>query len=67
MTAPTVLLDWEGLKARGIMLSRTRIYVNMGKGLFPKPIRVSANRIAWLSDEIDRWIEARRAARDEAA
>ena len=27
------------------------------KGQFPKRIRVGENRVAWLRDEIDSWIE----------
>ena len=34
------------------------------QGNFPKRIRIGANRVAWLREEIDRWIEARVAARN---
>ena len=29
------------------------------KGSFPKRIRIGANRVAWVRQEIDSWIEAR--------
>ena len=33
------------------------------KGQFPKRIRIGENRIAWLKDEVDSWIEERVNAR----
>ncbi len=32
---------------------------------FPKPVRMSANSVAFVESEIDAWIEARIAERDE--
>ena len=29
------------------------------KGSFPKRVRIGANRVAWVRQEIDSWIEAR--------
>jgi prophage regulatory protein len=37
------------------------------KGQFPKRIRIGENRVAWLKDEIDSWIEERINARAEDA
>jgi len=34
------------------------------KGSFPKRIRIGANRVAWVRQEIDNWIEARLNARN---
>ena len=31
---------------------------------FPVPIRMSLNRVAWVENEVDAWLEARIAARD---
>ena len=33
------------------------------KGQFPKRIRIGANRVAWLRDEVETWIEDRINAR----
>ncbi len=33
-------------------------------GQFPKPIRLSARAIGWLRSDLDAWIEARVAQRD---
>lgn len=35
------------------------IYADMAKGLFPKAIKISQNRVAWLESEIDAWIAER--------
>jgi prophage regulatory protein len=34
------------------------------QGSFPKRVRVGANRVAWVRQEIDQWIEARMNARN---
>lgn len=40
-------------------LSRSSIYYLIGKGEFPRPICVGARAVAWIDDEINRWIEGR--------
>jgi len=40
-------------------LSVSSIYAAMAEGRFPKPIKTGANSVAWLSPEIDAWIDAR--------
>jgi len=40
-------------------ISRTSIYRLMQKGQFPKPIRLSANRVGWLAEDIDNWLQQR--------
>ena len=37
--------------------------INSPEGQFPKRIRIGENRVAWLKDEIDSWIEDRVNAR----
>jgi prophage regulatory protein len=36
-------------------------------GKFPKPVPISERRIAWVEEEINRWIEERAAKREKAA
>jgi prophage regulatory protein len=49
-------------------LSRTTLWRMAHKGTFPRPIKLSDNRIGWSLSAVDAWIEARRAdALDEAA
>jgi prophage regulatory protein len=66
MPAP-ILLSREDIKARGISYSRAQIYRKIKDGSFPPPVRLGENRIAWLSNEIDAWIEAIAAARNSEA
>lgn len=48
-------------------LSRSSIYQKIAEGTFPKPIRLSAHAVGWLSHEIDQWLEQRiRASRSAA-
>lgn len=47
-------------------LSRSRIYDLMGKGEFPKPVRLGSMSVAWSSLEIDNWIAQRLSQREES-
>lgn len=58
------LIDYEGLRAKGITLSRVQLWRNERDGKFPKRVRMSAARHAWVESEIDDFIAARIAARD---
>jgi prophage regulatory protein len=51
------LTDFVGLR-------RTQIQDLISKGRFPRPIKLSARRIAWLASEIAEWQAARIAERD---
>lgn len=48
-------------------LPDSSIYAEMAKGAFPKPVRLSANRVAWLEDDIAAWQAERLAERDQVA
>ena len=39
-----------------VTLSRTSIYNGIAAKTFPQPIRLSANRVAWVEKDIDGWI-----------
>jgi prophage regulatory protein len=60
------LLDRKDLRDRGIKFHRVHIDRLVKAGKFPRPIRVGANRLAWIESEISRWINERIAARDAA-
>jgi prophage regulatory protein len=47
-------------------LKKSAIYDSIDKGIFPKPTKITENGRAngWFSDEIARYVESRRAARD---
>jgi prophage regulatory protein len=49
---------------KGISYSRVHIYRLIKKDKFPKPIRLGANRVAFVEREIDAWIEAKVERRD---
>jgi prophage regulatory protein len=59
------LLEYRDLRERGIRYSRPHLWRLWNAGQFPKPIKVSASRNAWLESEIDGWIEQRIAERDQ--
>jgi prophage regulatory protein len=62
-----VLLSREDLKARGISYSRAQLYRKVKDKTFPAPVRLGENKVAWVSSEIDAWIEAIVAARNSEA
>lgn len=37
-------------------LSKSTIYREMNRGAFPKPLKLSPNRVAWRRDEVQDWI-----------
>lgn len=39
-------------------LGRTAIYEKVKEGNFPAPINLGARAVAWLSDEVDAWMDA---------
>ena len=62
-----ILLSREDLRKRGISYSRAQLYRKVKDKTFPLPVRLGENKIAWLSTEIDAWIEAIAAARNSEA
>lgn len=47
-------------------LSTSVLYREMSAGRFPRPIRKSPGRVAWLKSDVDRWLADRVAERDAA-
>ena len=43
-------------------LSRSSIYELIARGEFPKPVKISGRRVAWLESSVDAWIESRTVA-----
>lgn len=60
-----LLLDFDGIRARGIRFSRQWINILVRRGEFPKPIKIGRVTNAWPAAEIDAYIESRIADRDE--
>ena len=40
-------------------LGRTAIYDGVKQGTFPAPVNLGARAVAWLSDEVTAWMDAR--------
>lgn len=59
------LLNYDSLKGKGIGYSRPHLWRLVKAGTFPAPIKLGANRNAWIEAEIDDWIEGRIAMRNE--
>lgn len=58
------LISFERLRPeKGIDYSRDHLRRKVAAGEFPKPISVSSARIAWIEEEIDRWLAERVAER----
>jgi len=62
-----MLISYEALAARGITLGRCQLWRLEKEGKFPKRVSVSAARYAYVAVEIDDWITARIASRQQVA
>jgi len=40
-------------------MSRSTIYLYIQRGLFPSPVKIGGRSVAWNSEEIDSWIQAK--------
>jgi prophage regulatory protein len=61
------LADLSRLKAKGIPYSEPHLRRLETQGDFPRRVTLGERRVAWVEQEIDEWIAARIAARDEVA
>jgi prophage regulatory protein len=62
------VLSFPDLKSKkGIGFSRVHLYRLVDAGKFPRPIKLSEGRtVAWVEDEVDRWLMGMIAERDNA-
>ncbi len=58
------LISMKDLRQAGVPYSPAHIYRLISAGEFPKPVKLGANRIAFVADEIDAWIKAKVDQRD---
>jgi prophage regulatory protein len=62
------VLDYSALKPeKGIDYSPAQLWRLVNDGRFPKPIKIGGGRNAWLESEIDDYLRARIADRDQVA
>lgn len=47
--------------------SKSEIYRLMQEGTFPRAVRIGRRTVGWVEQEIDRYVEAKIAARDSRA
>ena len=57
------ILRRKQVEAR-VGLRRSTIYQGVADGSFPRPVRLGARSVGWLSHEIERWLADRVAARE---
>jgi prophage regulatory protein len=50
--------------AQRIPYSQNQLRRLEAQGTFPKRVRIGANRVAWVREEVDHWIAARLNARN---
>lgn len=53
-----VLLRRKEVEAR-TGLPRSSLYELIGRGEFPRPIRLGERSVAWIDSEVDAWIASR--------
>lgn len=58
------IIDWASLKTI-IPFTRQHVLRLEKLGKFPRRIQLGENRVGWLISEIDAWISARVAQRDD--
>lgn len=56
--SPVRLLNLKQVQER-VPYSRTQLWRLERAGLFPRRIRIGANRITWLACEVEAWIKVR--------
>lgn len=62
MSETKILRRRDVQSCTGLPLSS--LYGLIQRGEFPAPIKLSARRVGWRSDEVDQWIAKRTAERD---
>src|SRR4051794_35276693 len=54
-----LLLSPLDLHYLGIPYSRAQLWKLVQRGEFPRPIKISRNRSAWVAEEVQAWVHAR--------
>jgi prophage regulatory protein len=63
METNMTLLGFSDLQSKGIKFTRQHIHRLIKRAIFPRPIKPGLRENAWLEDEIDQYLETRKAAR----
>jgi len=59
----TSLLRLKAVQAK-TGLCRTEIYMRMHAGTFPLPVKLGRKFVAWVSTEVEKWVQAQVAERN---
>jgi prophage regulatory protein len=59
------LIEYGRLKEKGVSYGKCRLWQLEAENKFPKRVRLSAVRVAWVESEIDQWIADRITQRDQ--
>jgi prophage regulatory protein len=62
---PHRILRNREVRAKAGFPGSSTLYKAMERDGFPRPISIGARSVGWLEDEVDAWIEARAAKRDD--
>jgi prophage regulatory protein len=65
LEAQVKFLNHAGLREKGIGWTRQHLGRLERRNQFPKRVRLGPNSIAWREDEIEAWLAARVAERDQ--
>jgi len=58
------LLNFKQLKEMGISFSREHLWRLEARRAFPRRVYLSPQKIAWFEDEVEGWLSARAAERE---
>ena len=61
---PAIFISYCDLRVLGIPYTRVHLNRLIHKGLFPPPVRLSPNRIAWRMSDLLAWQMSRPCARE---
>jgi prophage regulatory protein len=52
------LLSRADLKAKGVPWGRTQLRIQWEAGNFPRPLKISPRKLAWIEADVDAWLSA---------
>lgn len=60
------LLDYEGLRSKGVKRSKPHLWRKEKANEFPKRVPLGLRSHGWVEEEVDAWLDSRKAQRDGA-
>ena len=53
------MLMFQELREHGVLIGRRQVFNLECQGKFPRRVPISENRVGWIADEIEAWVNAR--------